>query len=88
MQYHDEEGKHYCAADIVFPELRLVVECKRTWTEKAEAQLQLLYMPLLARLWPGLWSGVVVCKFWNGPAKPLLKDLLKAPPGVSHYIWR
>lgn len=88
MEFSDEAGTHLASPDIVVPELRLVVECKRTYTEVADAQLMLLYHPLLVRLWPGDWKMVVAAQFWAGPEKPLIDEILDAKSGMNYYLRR
>ncbi len=74
--------------DIVIPEERVLIECKRTYTQEADAQLLLVYKPLVDRLWPGGWRLVAACKNWAGEAKPLIASPLDAAVGMNYYLHR
>jgi hypothetical protein len=88
LEYADEKGVHLASPDLVVPELRLVVECKRTYTRVADAQLLCLYHPLLVRLWPGDWKMVVACQLWAGDEKPLIDEIVDAKPGLNYFLRR
>lgn len=87
MRYSDKEGSHLACADIVLPGEMILIECKRTYTREADAQLSLLYLPLVSRIWPGSWKLVVVCKYWAGPVKPLIDCPLRAGVGLNYCMW-
>lgn len=86
MRFHDRDGSHLACADIVVPEMLIGIEVKRTYTREADAQLLLLYLPLLSRIWPGSWKLVVMCKFWDGPVKPLIDHPFQASVGLNYCI--
>ena len=86
VRYWDQSGEHYCSPDIIIPDLRIVVECKLTRTKEAEAQLQLLYGPVLSWLWPGSWSLVVAAKYWAGDERRVLACPLDAEIGLNFYV--
>ena len=96
VRYLDEDGEGLASPDIVVPEMRLIVECKRTFTVESIAQLVLVYLPLCQFLWSDYarnarpWKLVSACKFWSpeGGEQPLLYDLLSATPGINFYIHR
>lgn len=88
LKYWDSNGEGWASPDIVVPELRLVVECKRTYTPAADAQLLLVYKPLLDRLWPADWRMVAASQFWQGPEKPLIHSLQDAGVGMNYWIGR
>lgn len=89
MEFEDSKGKHKACADIVIPEEALIIECKRTYTEEADAQLWLLYLPLVSRIWPASYRLVVACQYWQGPEKlPLVACPLQASVGISYCLWR
>lgn len=86
LEFEDENGRGLCSPDLVLPDLRIVVEAKRTYTLEADAQLSLLYAPVLERLWPGPWRLIVACQHWAGEEKPLLGSFLDAKPGLNYYL--
>jgi hypothetical protein len=86
LEFEDETGKHLASPDIVLPAERIVVECKRTYTQEADAQLGLVYGPLLECLYGGPWRLVVAAQHWAGPEQPLLGTFLDAKPGMNYYL--
>ena len=88
VRYSDQHGEGWACPDIIIPEERILIECKRTYTREADAQLLLVYKPLVDRLWPGSWRMIVACKFWAGPIRPLIADPFEAPIGLTYYIHR
>ena len=88
VKYSDQDGDGWAAPDIVLPEERLLIECKRTYTREADAQLLLVYKPLVDRLWPGSWRMVAACQFWAGDPKPLIMSPFDAAIGLNYYIHR
>lgn len=88
MRYLDQHGEGFASPDIVVPEERLLIECKRTYTPEADAQLMLVYKPLVDRLWPGGWRLVAACRFWAGEPKRLIASPLDAAVGMNYYIHR
>jgi len=88
FQYEDNKGTHLACADHVLPDEKMMVECKRTYTPEADAQLSLVYGPLANFLWPGDWKLVVACKFWEGEEKPLIGTFGEAKPGLNYLLRR
>jgi hypothetical protein len=88
LEFIDNKGRHLASPDIVLPELRIAVEVKRTYTPEADAQLQLLYLPLLKFIWPGEWKLIVACQFWAGEEKELISTFLSAQPGMNYLLRR
>ena len=88
IRYSDKHGQQLACPDIVIPRELILIECKRTYTQEADAQLWLLYLPLVNRLWPGSWKLVVVCKYWAGPVKRLIPCPLDASVGINYCMWR
>jgi hypothetical protein len=86
LEYEDEQGKRLASPDLVVPAHCLVVECKRTYTPEADAQLALVYGPLLERLFGGTWRFVVASQFWAGPPKDLIGSFLDAGAGLNYYL--
>ncbi len=86
IEWEDDAGKHLASPDLICPELRIAVEAKRTYTEAADAQLALLYRPLLEALWPGPWALIVAAQQWAGPERKLIGSLLDARPGLNYYL--
>lgn len=71
---------------MVVPEDKILVECKRTYTPEADAQLKLLYEPLVNFLWPGDWKLIVACQFWAGEEKELIGSFRSAKPGLNYFL--
>jgi hypothetical protein len=88
VRFSDQDGEGLASPDIVIPEERLLIECKRTYTREADAQLLLVYRPLVDRLWPGGWRLVAASQFWAGEAKPLLSTPFEAAVGMNYYLHR
>lgn len=86
LEWEDEQGRHLAAPDLIVPDLRIAVECKRTYTPEADAQLALLYEPLLSFLWPGQWRLIAASQHWAGDEKPLIGSFLDAAPGLNYYL--
>lgn len=90
IAFEDAFGESVACPDIVVPSQRLIVECKRTYSYRADLQLTWLYAPLCAALWgetPASWALVVALLRWNGGFVPtkFLFDLRQAPKGAVAY---
>lgn len=89
LKYSDASGEGWASPDLIIPRERLLIECKRTYTAEADAQLLLVYAPLVEMVWPGGgWRLVVAVKNWAGEAKPLVLSPLQAAQGLNYYIHR
>lgn len=89
VRYSDAKGSGWACPDIVIPDARIIIECKRTYTPEADAQLVLVYWPLVERLWPGGgWKLVAAAKNWAGDYRPLIASPLAASVGLNYYLHR
>lgn len=88
VRYFDEHGEGLACPDIIIPELRLLIECKRTYTPAADAQLLYVYKPLVDRLWPADWRCVAASRFWAGEPKKLIDSPFQAQVGINYYLHR
>lgn len=65
FQFQDRNGLGHCQTDLLLDcKLGIVVlESKYTWTEAGHKQVEKLYLPVLAKAYPGRnVLGIVVCK--------------------------
>jgi len=62
--FRDANGPGHCQTDILIetPSWIAVVECKLTWREQAESQLNHLYLPVVRMATGKPVIGVVICK--------------------------
>jgi hypothetical protein len=64
FEYEDVEGRGFCQTDVLLqrPWGILILEAKYTWTPVGHAQLEQLYLPVVAQAWGLPTRGLVVCK--------------------------
>lgn len=86
VKFVDAFGESLAIPDFILLEKKIVVEVKLSFTLSGVDQLELLYLPLLRKLVPGDWRGVLVCKFWKGEPRPLISKLDDAGPGLSFLL--
>lgn len=64
FQFRDLNGNGFCQPDFVInlPSVAVILECKYTWTPEAFAQIELLYLPVVAEALKKPTFGFQVCK--------------------------
>lgn len=64
FEFEDQNGKGLCQVDLMIQLLSgvLILEAKYTWTAEGHAQIEQLYMPVVAAAWGVPTAGLVVCK--------------------------
>ena len=89
--FYDDSGPGYCQIDhyILLPGFIILVECKLTQTEKAEYQMEKLYVPILHKVYGVPVISLQICKnvryhLRNGIQH--ITDLIKYPRG-GVYTW-
>lgn len=82
LEYYDVNGRGFCNPDIVLEadDRVLVLECKLTQTDVAQAQIEQLYKPCLKFMWAKPVFGVGV--FRNLTRQPFCPVL-----GIKELLW-
>lgn len=65
FRFEDNNGPGFCSPDLLFAvgDTLWIGECKLTDWPSADAQLELLYAPVLRPLWPGPIAPLVLVKY-------------------------
>lgn len=77
FRFVDRNGRGFCAPDILLLDLGVVVECKLTYTERAQGQLRDLYLPVVGRALSMSLRGIVICRNLRRGEIPAVYDSLR-----------
>lgn len=91
IMFADREGISYAQPDayLITPTLALLMECKLTQSDSAEAQMQSLYLPLLQHLYELPIVCLQVCKNLRYVPEKLIESpaALLGKPRPGTFTW-
>lgn len=89
LRFIDANGQGYAQPDhyFVFEDHVLLIECKRTQTQKGLHQIDWLYRPLLFALYGRPVIGVMACKYMYKENDWTIRDIKSLRPCNKTYTW-
>lgn len=93
LEFIDKNGKGFAQPDFImdYEDEIIVLETKYTWVAEGHSQIELLYKPLLERLWGKRVRGIVVAKVLTPDCRalPVFSSLDEAILGTQerNVVW-